>query len=214
MPGNTFHIFLNGRMTNPATFRMMYQPGDVIIAVDAGFNHVHAMNLIPNILIGDMDSVTQSKLEEHRQRGGAILQYPSHKDETDFELALEYVYEQRPINVNVFAGLGDRLDHTLANLALASSPRFADPEISFWDDEGELFFIHRKRQLDGQPGDIVSLIPWGGEATGVTTLGMQYPLNKETLYPDSSRGVSNVMLTTIAEIQVKTGRLLCIHRKQ
>ncbi len=213
MPVTTFHLFLNGRMSNPSIFQKIYDPGDSLIAVDGGLNHLLSLNLIPDVLIGDMDSISQTKLEEQRQGGVVILQYPVEKDETDFELALQYVYQKRPVHVNVFAGLGDRLDHTLTNLALASSVHFADPAISFWRDEEEMYFIHRKKEMDGTPGDVVSLIPWGGPATGVTTLGMQYPLNNETLYPDHSRGISNMMLTASAEVRLKTGSLLCIHQR-
>ncbi len=213
MSANTYHLFLNGRMCDPAIFRATYQSGDSLIAVDGGLNHLLALNLIPNILIGDMDSISQTALEEQRQSGVTIIQFPVEKNETDFELALQYVYQKRPVQVNIFAGSGGRLDHTLTNLSLASSAHFADPAITFWGDDGEMYYIHRNRQVDGAAGDTVSLIPWGGEAVGVTTLGMQYPLNNETLYPDLSRGISNVMLTACAEVRIKSGRLLCIHQR-
>lgn len=213
MSVNTYHLFLNGRMSDPAIFRAIYQPGDSLIAVDGGLNHLLALTLIPNVLIGDMDSISQTALDEQRKSGVTVIQYPVEKDETDFELALQYVYQKRPVQVNVFAGSGGRLDHTLTNLSLASSVRFSDPTITFWSDDGEMYFIHRSRQVDGSAGDTVSLIPWGGEAVGVTTLGMQYSLNNETLYPDRSRGISNVMLTETVEVRIKSGRLLCIHQR-
>jgi thiamine pyrophosphokinase len=70
-------------------------------------------------------------------------------------------------------------------------------------------------RLKGFPGDIVSLIPLAGDAKGITTSGLEYPLNRETLYVGSTRGVSNRLLDVEGSISLKEGILLCtiIHQK-
>jgi len=213
MSGETVHIFLNGRKPNPSVFLTRYRPGDILVAVDGGLNHLASLNLNPDLLIGDMDSIGESTLDHYSQMNVPIIQHPAEKDETDFELALAEVYARMPGKVYVYAGLGGRLDHTLTNLGVASGMPFANPPMVFADEAAEMYFISGSCRLEGKPGDLVSLIPWGGEVTGVTTDRLQYPLNLETLYPDRSRGISNVMLADSASIQTLTGRLLCIHQR-
>ena len=83
-------------------------------------------------------------------------------------------------------------------------------------DDGvtEAFCITGKATLYGQPGETVSLIPWGLPAEGVTTDGLVYPLNKATLLPYRARGISNQMLADTAKISVKRGALLCVHQRK
>jgi thiamine pyrophosphokinase len=213
MSGETVHLFLNGRKPNPSVFLTRYRPGDILVAVDGGLNHLASLNLIPDLLIGDMDSIDESTLNHYTQMNVPLIRHPVEKDETDFELALAQVYDRTPGKVYVYAGLGGRLDHTLTNLGVASGLAFADPVVVFVDDSSELFFINGSCRVEGKPGDLVSLVPWGGAVTGVTTDQLQYPLNQETLYPDRSRGISNLMLADLASIHTSTGRLLCIHQK-
>jgi thiamine pyrophosphokinase len=68
-------------------------------------------------------------------------------------------------------------------------------------------------RIEGERGDLVSLIPWNGAVTGIRTNGLRWPLNDETLYPDKTRGISNEMLETVAEVNIETGLLLVVHRR-
>jgi thiamine pyrophosphokinase len=213
MSGGTYHIFLNGQMPAKAVVQRNYQPGDPVIGVDGGVMHIADLNLRPTLLVGDMDSIDRDLLDQYKKAGVEVFQHPVEKDATDFELALDWVYKQTPGQVYVYAGLGGRLDHTLTNLGVASCAGFTDPPVNFMDDNAEMSFILESIRLNGSPGDLVSLIPWGGPVSGVTTENLKYPLDNETLYPDRSRGISNVMTTSTAVIHTETGRLLCIHQK-
>jgi len=75
-------------------------------------------------------------------------------------------------------------------------------------------FTRDRGELLGKPGDIVSLIPWGGEVAGVTTAGLRWRLRNDTLFPDRTRGISNEMSGKTASIRLKSGLLLIIHQRQ
>jgi thiamine pyrophosphokinase len=77
----------------------------------------------------------------------------------------------------------------------------------------EIYFCRNRVQVHGRRGDLVSLIPWGGAVSGVRTTNLKWVLNKETLYPDKTRGISNEMTDTMASISIGSGLLLVVHRR-
>jgi thiamine pyrophosphokinase len=221
MPENRIHIFLNGELKAPEQISRLIQPTDRLVAVDGGLYSILRLGLTPDLIIGDLDSISPADLLPFQKAGVSILRFPPAKDQTDFELALEEVQKQSPARVFVHAALGGRFDQSLANLALVGADRYADMSILLVDGDDELFFIRSSSKIDGHPGDIISLLPWMGEVQGVTTTHLDYPLKNETLYPDRTRGISNVMnsdqavvsITHVPEVRVH-GRLLCIHTKK
>jgi thiamine pyrophosphokinase len=210
---NCVHIFLNGELKSPERILRLIQPTDRLVAVDGGLYPILRLGLSPDLIIGDLDSVSPADLLPFQETGIPILRFPPAKDQTDFELALDEVQEQSPARVYIHAALGGRFDQSLANLALVGADRYADMSILLVDGNDDLFFIRSSKQIDGHPGDIISLFPWMGEVQGVTTTHLEYPLKNETLYPDRTRGISNVMKTDQAIVTITHGRLLCIHTK-
>ena len=186
--------------------------GGYFIAVDGGVRHVRELNITPDILIGDLDSISQEDLDWCKKLRVDIKKYPSQKDQTDFELALDYAIEKIQGKIFIFGAIGGRIDHTLANISLLNNPEYADRDIKLVSNHESIFFIQRKTTIKGDPGDIISLLPWGEPAVGVTTTGLQFPLWDETLLPDRSRGISNVMCSNVATIEFKKGNLLCVHQ--
>jgi thiamine pyrophosphokinase len=206
------NIFLNGDfdlIKSPDNFP---SAGGFNIAVDGGIRHLRELNMIPDILIGDLDSVSEQNLEWCRSLQVEIHQYPREKDQTDFELALDYAMKKNRDKIFVFGALGGRIDHTLANIGLLSNPHYAARDIRIFSNNEYVYFLHSPTTIKGNTGDIISLIPWRGPVLGVTTTGLQYPLSNEDLLPDRSRGISNVMSSTEAIIQFKKGNLLCVQQ--
>jgi thiamine pyrophosphokinase len=112
------------------------------------------------------------------------------------------------------AGFGGRLDQMLGNLSLLTDPAAIDADVRLDDGVTEAFCITGKATLHGQPGETVSLLPWGLPAEGVTTDGLVYPLNRATLLPYRTRGISNQMLADTAKISIRRGTLLCVHQRK
>ena len=115
--------------------------------------------------------------------------------------------------IRIAGALGGRFDQALGNLFLLSKAEFSALDLRLEDGGEEVFLIRGEGQILGRPGDTVSLLPLGGDAYGVTTQDLRYPLNHETLFPDQSRGISNEMLCNQARVTLEAGVLICDHRR-
>lgn len=212
-------IFANGQVPDLEKARSLLQADDYLIAADGGANHLMKMGILPDIVIGDLDSVDEDTLFELTSAEVKIEQFSEDKDETDIELALRYAVELRPSAVLIVGALGGRLDQTLANLSILTDPVLASVDIRMDDGVEEVFFLRasdakgRQAEVRGRSGDTVSLIPWHAPVEGVTTEGLQWPLYAETLFPDKSRGISNMMFADTATIKIQSGLLLIVHRR-
>lgn len=210
-------IFANGELPNKEKARALLREDDFIIAADGGTRHVLALGRMPSVLIGDLDSVTDEERRKMKDGDVEVVQFPADKNETDLELAIQHALTLNPQEVIIIGALGGRLDQTLGNIALISS-QFIIHHSSFIIrlDDGleEVFFCHDHAEVNGAAGDIVSLIPWQGEVTGILTQGLKWVLQNETLYPHKTRGISNEMTGDTATIKIKSGLLLVIHRRE
>ena len=206
-------IFANGEINQMPSAAQLVHGDDVIISVDGGMRHLKALGLKPHLIIGDMDSILPEVLSSAQADGIEILRFPPEKDETDLELAIQLVQQRGFTECLVIGALGGRIDQTLANIWLLLAGPRADFKMVFDDGCEKLSLITDTHTVVGTPGDIISLIPFGTPVTGITTLGLVYPLVDETLYPERTRGLSNVMSAEKAEIKIGSGRLLCIQRR-
>ena len=206
-------IFANGRLPELESARHLIQSGDVIYAADGGTRHALALGMLPSVVIGDLDSLTPEDRKRLDAGGVAIRQFPRDKDKTDLELALETAVQSRPDEILVIGALGGRLDQTLGNLSLLSNPGLSKCDIRLDDGVEEAFFTRDRCQIHGSPGEVVSLLPWGAQVTGICTEGLRWPLQSETLFPDSTRGISNELLGETAAVSVGAGLLLVVHRR-
>ena len=205
-------IFANGDLPNLEKARTLLRPDDFIICADGGTRHALALGLTPNVIVGDMDSLPANF--QTSTFNGEIVLYPKDKNETDLELAIDHAVSLNPDQILILAALGGRMDQTLANIALLADPRLSTFDIRLSDSVEEIFFCRDQAKVEGRSGDIVSLIPWQGEVTGVFTENLRWHLHHETLYPDKTRGISNEMTADIATIQIRSGLLLIIHRTE
>lgn len=205
-------VFANGLISNPEGVRVFLQPGDLFIAADGGSRHALALGITPDILIGDFDSLEEEEVVHIESLGAEIIRHPAQKDFTDLELALQYAQERGAGEVLVFGALGARWDQTLANLLLPATASLQSCRIALFDGMQEIRLIRggETLQVHGQSGDTLSLIPLVGDAHGVTTQGLEYPLHHETLLFGATRGISNVLLEETASITLEEGLMLCV----
>ena len=205
-------LFANGEAPNLIALELQTQ--DFLVAVDGGLHHLQDLGLNPQLLIGDMDSLSAQEVEACQQAGVEILCYPPAKNKTDLELALDEVLQRGYRNILIAFALGGRLDQTLANLALLSRPDLNDYAVRIDDGLTEVTLLRHTITLACQPGDTVSLLPWGGEAGGVVTHGLEFALVGETLLPWQTRGISNRCTGERFSLSLEQGVLLLIHSRQ
>lgn len=210
-------IFANGELPDVSALRAQLRPDDWLIAADGGLHHLQRLGLVPHLLIGDLDSVLPEEVSTLEQAGGTVRRFAPEKDETDLELALLAVLQAGCQTVRIAAGLGGRIDQTLGNLSLLLLPGSAGypaVDLRFEDGREEVLLITSRQAVSGAAGDTLSLIPWLGPARGIHTQGLRYPLRGETLWPERTRGISNVLLGETASISLQEGCLLCVHTRK
>lgn len=212
-------IIANGDPPSGDEIARWLDGGATLICADGGARVALALGLAPAHVIGDFDSLSEADLDALARRGTQLHRYPARKDETDLELALLFaarlVPEGEPAEIVVLGARGGRLDHELANMLLLAMPALKRARVSLAHGLERVFLIDARDQpaeltLRGTPGDTVSLLPFGGDAHGICTAGLEYPLRDEPLFVGPARGVSNVMLEATATVSVRQGMLLCV----
>jgi thiamine pyrophosphokinase len=207
-------IFANGVLGSIETAKDMAAQSDYIIAADGGAKHCEQLGIVPDLLIGDLDSVTDDDLRSLTDKGVEIIRHPVHKDQTDLELAVREARNRGADDIAVVGALGGRWDMTLANVMLLGA-NLAGINVRLVDGPHELFMLYGGNSItvQGGAGDLLSLIPLGREARGVTLEGLEYPLNDALIEFGSTLGISNVFLGEKAIVHLVEGALLCVHLK-
>ncbi|GAK61329.1 thiamine pyrophosphokinase [Candidatus Vecturithrix granuli] len=203
-------IFVNGEFHEPQRVRDVLQPEDYIIAVNGGTRHALSIGVLPQAIIGDLDSFTPKEQARIHPDKTMILRFPARKDKTDLELALRHALDKNATTILLLAALGGRLDQSMGNVFLLTLPELHGIDVKILEGRHTAFLIRDHAEITGQPGDTVSILPIGGDAVGVANHGLEWPLHDATLPLGSTRGISNVMLEGRASISVQTGMLLCV----
>lgn len=206
-------ILANGELGTPDLANECLEGADVVICADGGTRHALALGLVPDTVIGDLDSVDDSTRQHLEHSGTRVIAYPRSKDETDLELALLYAVEQGATQIVVLGAKGGRIDHELGNLLLLAHPRLVEVEVRMCCGDQEVLLIRDQAVLEGQVGDLLSLLPIGGDVHGVSSSGLEYALEDETLWFGPARGVSNVFVSPTARVRVRDGVLWAVHTR-
>jgi thiamine pyrophosphokinase len=206
-------IFANGVITDLESVHRNVSASDLVICANGGTRYARALGIRPDAVIGDLDSLSLELRAELQSAGVKFLTFPASKDETDLELALLYAAEQGATQIAIFGARGGRIDHELGNLLLLIHPHLEGIDVRVLDGNQEVVRIRDEATFRGSIGDLLSLLPIGGDAHGVTTFGLKYPLCDETLCFGPARGVSNVFVGPEPTVRLRSGLLLAVHTR-
>ncbi|HEX2194858.1 MAG TPA: thiamine diphosphokinase [Candidatus Limnocylindria bacterium] len=192
---------------------------ELVIAADGGASFLDAVGARPDVLVGDLDSVHVELVQRLAADGVLVERHPTDKDATDAELALgRAVAAGATLTIVLGALAGTRLDHEVANLLLLADPAWAAPRRDVRMVRGATVVRALAGPgavaLEAAEGCTVSLLPLGGDAEGVRTAGLAYPLDGERLRFGRSRGLSNQVVGGPASVALERGVLLVIEDGQ
>ena len=187
-------IIGNGEIRDYTYIKSFLRPDDFIICADGGLRHVKGLGVNPDIAIGDFDSYTKPD-------GIKSVIFPSHKNLTDGEIAVDYAIENGYFEILLLAMTGSRLDHTFTNIFQLAK----QGNITLIDDDNEVYVIKDSITLKGKKGKTMSVIPVFSNLVGVTATGVYYPLDNDTLVFGEGRGNSNVITDDMCTVSVKDG---------
>lgn len=199
-----------GDMKDFDFYKELLKDANLIICIDGGSNHLYRLEMNPDLIIGDLDSIKPEVKDHYMKQGIEFKKFPRKKDKTDTEIAIEYAYSLNPSEVILLGAIGSRLDHSLTNINLLYNYYNKDIVLKLINENNEVVLITDSISLTGDAGDTVSLVPLNGDVTGVCLEGLEYPLGDATIRFGSSLGVSNVMTKGTCNVSIKTGYLLVI----
>jgi len=209
-------IFLGGNYNNSDFYKKNIKRDDFIIAADGGSNFLFKIKKLPNMVVGDLDSISKNILRWISRNKIPVKKYRTDKDYTDFELALDFAVKSKPKEIIVFGCFGSRRDHEYSTLMVISKYLKSGKNILL-EDESKIMFFARPNLNNKIPvpkGKTISLIPFDNKIENVKTSGLLYPLKNESLYRNSSRAVSNMAVANNPTIYLKKGLLLIIINKK
>jgi thiamine pyrophosphokinase len=191
-----------------------------LIAADGGAASVLAAGLVPDVVVGDFDSLAAADRARLEALGVELRVSSPDKDESDMELCLLTALEAGAARVTIVGALGPvRPEHSVANILLLADPRLDGVEVAIAGRGSRCWRMGTaggpgQAAIVGAPGDFVSLFPLESAVEGVTTTGLRFPLVDETLPLGPSRGLSNELVGERGRVAARRGRLLVIHTRR
>lgn len=200
-------IFANGLVSSK---KINCSSNETIIAADGGALHCLKLGITPHVVIGDFDSLSEEDLLALEADRVNLIRHPVDKDDTDLKLALDYAAALGGTELTLYGILGGRWDMTFANMLLLASPEYAGITFKILDGNTTVYILRggESLMLQGEPGMIVSVIPFTEPVFGLTYQGLKWPLENAELPIGTPRGVSNIMTADQAKISLQHGTLL------
>jgi thiamine pyrophosphokinase len=205
-------VLANGELYKPAILRKRIHniSFDLVLGADWGAHHAQTLGISLDAIIGDLDSTLVRQRPEINS--ARIIRYPAEKNEIDLELTLLYAREQGATFIVMVGVMGGRMDMAIANIMLMNHPSLNLCRVEAWHGNQTGWIIRPPGEnVNGCPGDTISLVPISGDVSGIQLHGFKYPLNCERLALGEPRGLSNVIEQSTARIELAEGLLLAVH---
>lgn len=205
-------IFLNGERGDIELVRAQIGPQDYIIGVDGGSEHVLSLDLLPNVVIGDCDSLSLDTIARLESSGVPFVRHDPYKDETDLELALIHSLERSPSKILIVSALGGRLDHLLGNAFILADKRLQGVPAELVEGIFRMSLLYPgiEHRITGTPGETFSLLPFASDVRVRRLKGSEWELTDTPLPLGSGRGLSNIFRNPEVRIELESGMLLLV----
>lgn len=208
-------LIVSGGIVEDNILEIFKNEFDYIIASDRGLEELDKINIMPNYIIGDFDSIDKKILDKYiNNKNVVIKKLNPEKDYTDTHMALKLAIELKSTEITIIGALGTRIDHTIANIHILKEALEKNVECKIINIKNEIQLINKKTILElDDDYKYISLIPLTTKVSGVTLKGFKFPLNNAILEIGKSIGISNEQIENYAEIDLKEGILIVIKSK-
>ncbi|PIE61595.1 MAG: thiamine diphosphokinase [Desulfobacterales bacterium] len=203
----------SGQFTPTEAILSQIKSADLILAADGGAVHLQRNDIIPDMIIGDLDSISDEVQQFYADRQVPIKTYPTRKDQTDTALCIDYAATLGCTHITLIGVTGQRLDHTLANILLLRRMVGLGIEARIIDAHNEIYLVLSDLKIMGMPGELLSIIPVSEHVTGLTLEGLEYPLKNADLCMGTTLGISNCFTATCATVHIDSGALIVTKSK-
>jgi thiamine pyrophosphokinase len=208
-------IFLNGVPDPPDLLRSVAGRADLVVAADGGARYALDAGMVPDLVVGDMDSLGEAGVREVEGRGALLERHPIRKDKMDGHLAIIAAGERGATDVDLLCATGGSVSSFFAVphiLLAAERMGLRATMVAGW---GQAFVLEAgSRKVSGDPRDSVSVFPLTGPAAGVSLEGFSYPLEDARLEIGDTLGFHNELVDRVGRVSVEEGALLVIHETE
>ena len=202
---------MNGSPDSPDLIRHVAGLADLVVAADGGARYALEAGVMPDLVVGDMDSLGEDFARKIERRGASLERYPVRKDKMDGHLAVLAARERGATAVDLLCAAGGGLGALFATAHILLAAERIGLHSTLVADRGRMFVIEDdSRTVQGTPQDSVSIFPLSGPAVGVTLEGMEYPLENASLEPGDTLGFHNELIGREATVSVESGALLVV----
>ena len=181
-----------------------------IIAADSGADCLYEYNIMPDLLLGDFDSINKNILDYFKKSNCTIDIYPTEKDYTDTEIAVKKALSMKPNEIILLGCTGSRVDHLLGNIGMLKICMLNGVNAYIKDENNNIRLVDASTSLNGSVGEIFSLQAYGDEIIDLTIEGAKYPLNNYNLKIGESITISNEFARATVDLKFKSGTLMII----
>lgn len=204
-------IVTGGNKPSKKLLNSYIKSGDLIIGADKGSEYLYDYEIIPNIILGDFDSISEEKLKKIEEKQVEIIKFPPEKDYTDTEIAIMEAIKRGADTIYLFGGLGTRADHSLGNIGLLLTTKNKGARLLIVDDHNKMYLADKNMSLNGSQGEIISFHALSDVVKGFEIRGAKYNLNSYDMHLLDPRAVCNEFIDTPINIKYESGELLIIH---
>lgn len=201
-------IISSGKINDYDLLKELIYENDYIVCADGGLDHIMQIDKIPNIVLGDLDSISDLGIEYISDKNIEIEKFPSIKDNTDTELAIMHLVHKGIDDITLIGGTGTRLDHTLANIFLLR--RFNKDGVVFRvvDENNVINYLTDSISIEGRENRFISIVPLNKEGIVISLIGFKYPLEDKYIEFSSTLGISNEIIDHKGMVIIHQGEAL------
>jgi thiamine pyrophosphokinase len=208
-------IFLNGSPDSSDLLRRVAGFADLIVAANGGTRYALEVGIVPDLVVGDMDSLGEELMLELDRLGASLERHPVRKDKMDGQLAVLAARERGATAADLLCAVGGTLGALFSVPQILLAAERIGLRSTVVADRGRIFVVEAgSRTVQGDPQDSVSIFPLSGLATGVTLESMEYPLENASLEPGDTLGFHNELIGRKANVSVEEGALLVVHETE
>lgn len=201
-------IVANGNINNINLLKQLKKEYDFILAADGGTNHCIKAGILPDLIIGDLDSISDNTLRISREKNIPIEKFPTKKDSTDTELSINYLISKGYKDITLTGVTGSRMDHTLGNILLLNKLNESGIKGKIIDDNNIIYLVHSELNLLRNLDSFVSIIPLTNTGITISLKGFEYELEVVDVSFGSTFCISNKIIEEKAKITIHEGKAL------
>ncbi|NLY47145.1 MAG: thiamine diphosphokinase [Tissierella sp.] len=201
-------IISSGKINDYSLLEKLICENDYIVCADGGLDHIMQVDKIPNIILGDLDSISDLGVKYIKEKNIEIEKFPSIKDNTDTELAIIHLINKGMDHITLIGGTGTRLDHTVANIFLLKKFNKDGVFFRIVDDNNVINYVTDAIRIEKKENRFISIIPLNSEGIVVSLIGFKYPLKDKHIKFSSTLGVSNEIIHDYGTVMIYKGEAL------